>query len=345
MRVLAIMSLRNEGAFLLEWLAHHRACGFTDFLICSNDCTDGTDRMLNHLARTGQIVHLPNPSPHPQGPHFAALRRAAQHPALARADWVMSVDIDEFVNIHTGDHSVGALISALPQATAIALTWRMFGNAGVLAHPEAGVLPSFTRAAPAVLWWPWRALMFKTLYRNDGTYRRPGIHRPRDLVAGRAPPRWFDGSGQELPDSYHLRRLVSEPGRDHFRLAQINHYAIGSVEDFLLKRDRGRANRDDDASDLSYWVDRNLCDQTDLTITALAPAREALLADLRADPKLARLEAAARDWRRTRLRALLTKDRWRALYAHLLMVPQSRVLTQAEAARLSAFATPAAARS
>ncbi|MFY9211200.1 MAG: glycosyltransferase family 2 protein, partial [Aestuariivita sp.] len=36
MKFLAVMTVRNEGAFLLEWLAHHRATGFTDFLVFSN---------------------------------------------------------------------------------------------------------------------------------------------------------------------------------------------------------------------------------------------------------------------------------------------------------------------
>ena len=36
-RFLAILTVRNEGAFLIDWLAHHRACGFTDFLVFSND--------------------------------------------------------------------------------------------------------------------------------------------------------------------------------------------------------------------------------------------------------------------------------------------------------------------
>ena len=49
MRALAILGVRNEGAFLLEWLAHHRATGFTDFLVFSNDCEDGTDAMLERL--------------------------------------------------------------------------------------------------------------------------------------------------------------------------------------------------------------------------------------------------------------------------------------------------------
>ena len=35
---LAILCVRNEAAFLLEWLAHHRAVGFDHFLVFSNDC-------------------------------------------------------------------------------------------------------------------------------------------------------------------------------------------------------------------------------------------------------------------------------------------------------------------
>ncbi len=37
MRALAILGVKNEAAFLVEWLAHHRAVGFTDFLVYSND--------------------------------------------------------------------------------------------------------------------------------------------------------------------------------------------------------------------------------------------------------------------------------------------------------------------
>ncbi|MEJ2036042.1 MAG: glycosyltransferase family 2 protein, partial [Maritimibacter sp.] len=42
-RITAITCVKDEGAFLIEWLAHHRGVGFTDFLIFSNDCSDGTE--------------------------------------------------------------------------------------------------------------------------------------------------------------------------------------------------------------------------------------------------------------------------------------------------------------
>ena len=58
MKITAVLCVRNEGAFLLEWLAHHRAAGVTDFLVFSNDCDDGTDAMLDRLAGLGWLTHL-----------------------------------------------------------------------------------------------------------------------------------------------------------------------------------------------------------------------------------------------------------------------------------------------
>ncbi|MEZ5797488.1 MAG: glycosyltransferase family 2 protein [Paracoccaceae bacterium] len=264
MRFLAVMTVKNEAAFLLEWLAHHRASGFTDFLVFSNDCSDGTDLMLDRLAAMGWLTHVRNDGPHDVGPQWAALKSADRHPLVQAADWVLFLDVDEFVNIHVGDRTLPALLAAVPQATAIPLTWRMFGNAGVVGFEDRPVTEQFTRAAPAVLAWPWRAMLFKTLFRNDGSYGKLGVHRPRSPDKARmAGQTWVDGSGRLLPDSYHTGRIFSDLGSDHYRLVQLNHYALGSMEGYLVKADRGRANRDASVADMGYWVERNFCDVED----------------------------------------------------------------------------------
>ena len=51
---------QEEGPFILEWIAYHQMLGITDFLFYSNDCTDGTDALLDGLAQQGHVVHLPN---------------------------------------------------------------------------------------------------------------------------------------------------------------------------------------------------------------------------------------------------------------------------------------------
>lgn len=332
MRILAVTTLRNEGSFLLDWLAHHRACGFTDFLVFSNDCTDGTDAMLDRLEAMGGLTHVRNDGPHDEGPQWAALKAAERHPLVQAADWVLFLDIDEYVNVHAGNRTVPALLEALPQATAIPLTWRLFGNAGVIAAHDRPVTQVFTRAAPAVLHWPWRAMLFKTLFRNDGTYGKLGVHRPRAPDPTRVgDARWFDGSGAELPEGFRTGRIFSDLGVDHYGLVQLNHYALGSMEGYLVKSDRGRANRDASVADMGYWVERNFCQVEDRTIQALDSGAEA--AALKADPVLGPLHAQAVAWRRDRFRLLMTEEPWRALFGRLLMCPPTRCLT-AEQARL-----------
>ena len=325
MKITAVLCVRNEGAFLLEWLAHHRACGVTDFLVFSNDCDDGTDAMLDRLEKLGWLTHLRNPGPHGEGPQWAALKQADRHPLVTGADWVLPLDIDEFVNVHVGDRSIPALLAALPDATAVTLTWRVFGNAGVVAYEDRPVTEVFSRAAPHVLHWPWRAQLFKTLVQNDGSYGKLGVHRPRAPVEGRmAGQRWFDGSGRELPGAFHRGRIFSDVGRDPHALVQLNHYPLGAVESFLLKRDRGRAVHADGGLDAGYWVERNFDADEDRSILALDS--RSLRADLHVDAVLGPLHKAAVAWRHARFRALMRDDGWRSLYGQLLMARPTRVL-------------------
>jgi Glycosyl transferase family 2 len=330
MRVTAVLTVRNEGAFLLEWLAHHRACGITDILVFSNDCSDGTDTMLDRLQAMGWLAHVRNPGPHPEGPQWAALKQADRHPLVTQADWLLPLDIDEFVNVHVGDRTIPALLVALPQATAITLTWRLFGNPGIVEYADLPVTETFTRAAPRVIYWPWRAALFKTLVRNDGSYGKLGVHRPRQPVAGRMDDqRWFDGSGRALPPAFRTKRIFSDIGRDNHALVQLNHYALGAMQSFMLKCDRGRAVHADSGLDAGYWVERNFTAEEDLSILALDS--RALREELMADPMLGPLHRQAVDWRHTRFAALMRDDANRTLFGQLMMTGPTRVLDRAAA--------------
>ncbi len=339
MRTLAILTVRNEGSFLLEWLAHHRATGFTDVLVFSNDCQDGTDLMLDRLAALGWLIHIRNDAFGPKGPQWSALKAANTHPLKTAADWILPLDIDEFVNIHVGDGTLGALFAALPDATAIPLTWRLFGNAGIVDITDAPVTETFTRAAPAILNWPWRAALFKTLFRNDGTYGGLGVHRPRQPDPARLPDaRWFDGSGRALPDAFRRSRVFSAPGQDNTALVQLNHYALGSMQGYLVKCDRGRANREGSADDTGYWVDRNFCDIDDRSILRPDAKSQSLRDALRGDSILAALHETALAWRKERFTQLMREEQWRALYGRLLMTPPTRQLSVKDARTIWQYA-------
>lgn len=329
-RVLAVLTVRNEGAFLIDWLAHARAVGFSDVLVFSNDCDDGTGAMLDRLAALGWLTHVRNDGPHEEGPQWAALKAATRHPLRRAADWVMVTDIDEFLTVQVGDGTIPDLLAAVPEADAIALTWRMFGNAGAVEYQDRPVTAQFLRAAPCVLHWPWRAQMIKTLFRNDGAYGKLGVHRPGKPDPARAPV-WVDGAGRRLPPAFATGRLFTDPGSDPYALAQLNHYALGAMESFVVKADRGRANRAATTFDAGYWIERNFDAVEDRSALALDPRVAPLRESLRADPVLGPLHAAAVAWRRDRFEALMADERWRALLGQVMLAGPTRLLSPDEA--------------
>lgn len=340
MRFLAVLTLRNEAAFLLEWLAFHRAVGFTDFLVFSNDCQDGSDLMLDRLETLGWLTHIRNDGPYDKGGiQFTALKQADKLDIVKQADWILALDIDEFVNVHCGDGTLPALLDALPQADAITMTWRLFGNGGVAKFTDTPVTETFIRCAPEVMFWPWRASMFKTLFRNNGVYRKLGVHRPRNPDKSRLDQtRWFDGHGRELDGQFKTRRIFSNYGRPNYGLVQLNHYPLGALESYVLKADRGRAVHSDHLLDVDYWVERNFNTDEDVSIADMAQKGAHIRAQLMGDDALADLHARAVDWRHTRFRQLMEDEPFRALFARLLMTPASRPIPQATARGLTMFA-------
>ena len=124
-------------------------------MISSNDREDGIDEMLYHLLKSGEIIHLRNNGPYDdRGIQFAALELAGRQKAVKEANWIRHLDIDEFLNIHVGDGQISDLIAALPEADAIALTWRMFGNNGTIEFKDRLITDQFALAAQKIMHWP-----------------------------------------------------------------------------------------------------------------------------------------------------------------------------------------------
>ncbi len=51
--LLTFTVMKNEGPFILEWVAWQRLMGVDHILVFTNDCDDGTDAILDELDRMG----------------------------------------------------------------------------------------------------------------------------------------------------------------------------------------------------------------------------------------------------------------------------------------------------
>jgi len=115
-RVVLATCMKDEGPFILEWLAWHKSVGITDFIVFSNDCTDGTDRLLDRLDEMGEITHLPNPAVFYQKTYFQpyALNFVQEMPVFRSAEFFVSMDVDEFINVKLGNGHLSDLFDAVP---------------------------------------------------------------------------------------------------------------------------------------------------------------------------------------------------------------------------------------
>ena len=103
---------KDEGPYVLEWVAHHHVLGFTDILAYTNDCTDGTDEMFDALAACGLCTRLDNPKWREKPPQSRALNWAEKNPLVTGADWLLVMDLDEFVTVKVGDYRIDSLIGS-----------------------------------------------------------------------------------------------------------------------------------------------------------------------------------------------------------------------------------------
>src|ERR1700743_471182 len=101
-RVTEVAFTKNEGRFLLEWIASHRAIGVGDFLVYTNDCEDESPALLERMAEMGIAVHVPNPLLPGEQAQNKALNHAKDHPLGTAADYVLQIDPDEFLCIKAG---------------------------------------------------------------------------------------------------------------------------------------------------------------------------------------------------------------------------------------------------
>ena len=323
---LIVTTMKNEGPFMLEWVAFNRAIGFTDFLIYTNDCDDGTDKIAMRLQELGLAQHEINPFQPGGSPQRSALKDAQRHDIYKKADWLICADCDEFLNIRVGNGHLDDLFAAVGDADGISVCWKLFGNSGRIAYDEDFVISQFDRCCGETEFPNYRAQGMKTLARNTERFNKLRIHRPT-YHTDRGDVAWVDGGGQPMPDSYLTQGWKAHDGFRH-DYARLHHYAVRSVDSFLVKRDRGRTNHVEDDQGIVYWSNMNFNSEQDRTIQARLPDLKREMAKLLKDPELAKLHKAACDWHRAKIEELRQRDGWDEFHDKITEINAAPVLEE-----------------
>lgn len=289
-----ISSVKDEGPFLLEWVAHHLVLGFDRILIASNDCSDGSERLLGALDQAGYITHVPNKLKPGEIPQHAGYEKIRRLHGIDQTEWLMMLDADEFLNVHVGDHRVADLTERTDADVDVIALYGMFFTSHPVARWQAGrVCAAFTHRLPT----QHKAnAALKTLTRNPGRFR--GIHNHsmvgfKDKVPLQV--MWGDGTRTETDPALPLWRQLrnGDVKAVSHRLAHYNHYGLKAPDSYALRRARGRGavaetNAETARHTEAYFAERNQPGGEDHSIARYGAQVQAMMAEMLGHQKIKR---------------------------------------------------------
>lgn len=237
-----VMTARNEGLHLLEWLAWHRCMGIRDFFVYSNDNNDGSDALLEALARCGVIKWIRNEGCKSR-PQFKAYGHAfSVEPYTLDFRWAAVIDADEFIMLDFDKFdSFSKYLEWQDESSvdAIALNWMFFGPNGHQTWFDELTISRFTSRAP-------RANQhIKTISRPSRFIHSYCHHSVR-----------FMNKPSRVVNDHRIpveNKRSKNPGISDVAFATnawINHYYMRSVQEFIWKKARGYGDRLFDRGDL-----------------------------------------------------------------------------------------------
>lgn len=280
MHTLLAATVKNEGPFLLEWVAWHRLLAFDHIVIAQNDSDDLTAEILKCLDDIGAITFIENSDPGatkvPENHQGRAYDRISGLPVYRNADWAISLDADEFLVVTTGEGLVGDLIDELGQdVDQIHIHWSQIGSGGFSTFEEELVTSRFmeTHSEGHV---SRTAISFKTLFRINA-FQSIGVHRPLPHVLD--PARAVTASGLRVAPPDMMTWGSTDPGGGKY--AQVFHYQIRDAESFVLSRLRGPAGKETNGhKPFGYWAQGDCHDRKINLLTSQRPRIKAEIARL-----------------------------------------------------------------
>ena len=254
--------VKNEGRYLVEWLAHHRLMGFDHFYIVDNESTDNTRPLLQALSRELPLTLFSFPTVPGLGPQLPAYEEVVRRHGH-EVDWMAFLDADEFLwpaqYPDTVSDLIGAALADNPDVGAIALNWATYGSSMKLAEESQLVTARFLRHAhqnhhlnhhfKSII----RMASFAGFVCPHSCALKPGY---RYLHTDGSEKSGYTFDGQLNP---------SQSGEVCWTRFRINHYVIKSYAEFVHRKSaRGRGFSPKSALDDRFFVGHDNNDELSL---------------------------------------------------------------------------------
>jgi len=133
---------KNEAAILREWIDHYLMEGVEHFYLIDNDSSDDFRIILKPYIDEGVVECVTDNRPHMQVAHYNSYY---QHKVKTETEWVIVVDLDEFIYSRLQFKTISAYLKSLDKNVAqVFIPWKLYGSSGLIEQPKACV-DSFTK--------------------------------------------------------------------------------------------------------------------------------------------------------------------------------------------------------
>ena len=228
--------MKNEAPYILEWIAYHRAIGFENILIYTNDNSDKTVELLSKLDIFPWFNWQENKIAEGESPQIKAFSDAFQR-LKDTGSWVLVCDADEFFVLEAG-LDLQQFIAKHSEADCISVYWKVFGSSGQK-KKEPGLI--IERLQSCAIPEHKTSEIFKSLTKMVGFWSGLGLHKPFvSKTANIEKINWIDSSGARIKIQNGNPVPSDELCPDErYKLAQVNHYMVKSLSEYRMKQIRG----------------------------------------------------------------------------------------------------------
>jgi hypothetical protein len=229
-----VVSMRDDGVYILQWLAHYLVLGVDRIFVYTNDNQDGSEALLRLLAAHDVITLVLNGTSGRVPPHKKAFEHALHLlPELRDYEWVFFVDSDEyFMPAATFGCSIERIIAAAKKhsrhkpPSAICYNWLMLFSGSAYRWTPGLLLERFQHGIPT------RYVKSLALLRDIVSMRM--VHTPETL-----------GDALFVDSSFKSVEVVNSRAPVNCSGGRMNHYWGRSFEEFAVKKARGDSLKTD----------------------------------------------------------------------------------------------------
>ena len=131
MKICVVAIFKNESHVLKEWLEHYLREGVDTFLLIDNDSSDNYKPILEPFLNSKQAFLKKSKKKYAQVELYNRWL-----PEAKKFDWVIVVDMDEFIYARNGFKTIKAYLETVDKDIyKIKIPWKLFGSSGLKKQP------------------------------------------------------------------------------------------------------------------------------------------------------------------------------------------------------------------